>query len=162
MKWILLLTLFYLLPSDSIEFQNSNTITELAPCPNSPNCVSTQEKRKRKRMRPIKMNNSKRYAIRKMKTILSRDKFKRVKLIEEGDNFLRYEFTTKVGKFIDDVVFLFDEKNKEIHFRSASRKGYGDFGKNKRRMKKVRKVYEETFVTFGIFEIDKKGAIHFN
>ena len=45
---------------------------------------------------------------------------------------------TRLGKFTDDIEFLIDPTAKLIHFRSASRIGYGDFGKNKRRMKKIK------------------------
>jgi uncharacterized protein (DUF1499 family) len=80
-------------------------------------------------------------AIEKLKTMLANNS--RATLVEEKGNYLHYEFKTKIGKFIDDVEFIFDEEIKQIHFRSASRKGYGDFGKNKRRMKKIRKEYEK-------------------
>jgi uncharacterized protein (DUF1499 family) len=115
--------------------------TKLDPCPNSPNCVSTQETRKRKRMRPILFTESPDLAIEKLEKMLASKS--RVTLVEKKGNYLHYEFKTKIGKFIDDVEFLFDEETKQIHFRSASRKGYGDFGKNKRRMKKIRKEYEK-------------------
>jgi len=122
---------------------------KLDPCPNSPNCVSTQETRKRKRMRPIILKHTSEYAKKKMKLMLDdEDDFSNVTLIEEKGNYQHYEFKTKIGKFIDDVEFLFDEKNKLIHFRSASRKGYGDFGKNRRRMKKIRKKYENSTITW--------------
>lgn len=61
------------------------------------------------------------------------------KIIAEFDNHIHYEVTTKVGKFKDDVEFYWDEKAKVIHFRSASQKGWYDFGANKRRMKKLTK-----------------------
>jgi len=63
-------------------------------------------------------------------------------LVERDDTYLHYEFLTKIGKFIDDVEFEFDEEGKVIHFRSASREGYGDFGKNKRRMKMIVRDWE--------------------
>jgi len=115
--------------------------TKLDPCPNSPNCVSTQEAHKRKKMRPMLFTESSNSAIEKLKTMLANNS--RATLVEEKGNYLHYEFKTKIGKFIDDVEFIFDEEIKQIHFRSASRKGYGDFGKNKRRMKKIRKEYEK-------------------
>ena len=117
---------------------------KLEPCPNSPNCVSTQETRKRKRMRPIQFKHTMKDAKMKLKMLLDEEEsFPNVTLVEEEGNYLHYEFKTKIGKFIDDVEFFFEEKNKQIHFRSASRKGYGDFGKNKRRMRKFRKQFEK-------------------
>lgn len=113
---------------------------KLQPCPNSPNCVSTQETRKRKRMKPIQFKISEDNAIEKLVGMLAMNP--RATLVKKEGNYLHYEFKTKIGKFIDDVEFIVDGKTKKIHFRSASRKGYGDFGKNKRRMKKIRKRWE--------------------
>ncbi len=62
----------------------------------------------------------------------------RTKLIEEEDGYLHYEFTSLLLRFVDDVEFLFDEGSKAIHFRSASRVGYGDFGVNRRRVEDIR------------------------
>ncbi|HEY6084419.1 MAG TPA: DUF1499 domain-containing protein [Nitrospira sp.] len=45
-------------------------------------------------------------------------------------------------RFVDDVEFLFDDDTKTIHFRSASRVGYGDFGVNRRRMEEIRSLVE--------------------
>lgn len=116
--------------------------TQLDPCPNSPNCVSTQETRKRKRMKPIEFKGDLFHAKLRLKLLMREEKLKPTGvLVEEKGNYLRYEVTTKIGKFIDDVEFIFDEKNKLIHFRSASRKGYGDFGKNRRRMKHFKKNF---------------------
>ncbi len=116
---------------------------KLDPCPNSPNCVSTQETRKRKRMKPIPFEKSLDFSKRKLMVLLEvMIENIDATLIEDEGNYLHYEFKTKIGKFIDDVEFIFDEENKQIHFRSASRKGYGDFGKNRRRMKKIRRKFK--------------------
>ena len=116
---------------------------KLEPCPNSPNCVSTQETRRRKRMRPIPFERSLDFSKKKLKVLLEvMIKNIDATLIEEDGNYLHYEFKTKIGDFTDDVEFIFDEKNKQIHFRSASRKGYGDFGKNRRRMKNIRRKFK--------------------
>jgi len=62
----------------------------------------------------------------------------RVTLVEEDESYLRYEFTSLLLRFVDDVEFLFDDETKTIRFRSASRTGYGDFGVNRRRMEELR------------------------
>jgi uncharacterized protein (DUF1499 family) len=61
-----------------------------------------------------------------------------MKLIEEDETYLHYEFTSLLLRFVDDVEFLFDDETKTIHFRSASRTGYGDLGVNRKRMEQVR------------------------
>jgi len=140
MKLALIIFLLILLgqnPSSEISFEKK---MELSPCPSSPNCVSTQETRRRKRMKPIPFSQDLISSKMKLKKLIENSS--RAKLVEENDYYLHYEFKTKLGKFIDDVEFLFDEKTKQIHFRSASRKGWSDMGKNKRRMKKIRRNFK--------------------
>ena len=62
----------------------------------------------------------------------------RTKLLAEDESYLHYEFTSLLLRFVDDVEFLFDDETKTIHFRSASRTGYGDMGVNRKRMEQVR------------------------
>lgn len=62
-------------------------------------------------------------------------------LVQEDDLSLHFIFVTKLGKFTDDVNFVFDTENKLIHFRSASRKGWYDLRANRRRMKKIGKAF---------------------
>jgi uncharacterized protein (DUF1499 family) len=66
----------------------------------------------------------------------------RTKLVEEEEAYLHYEFTSRLLRFIDDVEFVFDDESKTIHFRSASRFGYGDYGVNRDRMEHVRGLCE--------------------
>jgi uncharacterized protein (DUF1499 family) len=117
--------------------------TQLAPCPNSPNCVSTQEVRKRKRMAPLLFSGTAESALGSLEEMLAN--YPQATLVEKEGLYLHYEFQTSIGNFIDDVEFLLDADTQQIHFRSASRVGYGDFGKNRRRMKKIRKEWNAFF-----------------
>lgn len=116
----------------SLSAQEKNSIP---PCPDSPNCVSTLAKKKRQKMTSLPFYGSLKQSIQAIKKIVN--EFERVQLIEETDLYLHYTFETKWGNFIDDVEFLADTNHQVIHFRSASRVGYGDFGANKRRMRKI-------------------------
>ena len=66
-----------------------------------------------------------------------------MKLVEEDEAYLHYEATSLLLRFVDDVEFLFDNETKIIHFRSASRTGYGDLGVNRKRMEQVRALVEQ-------------------
>jgi uncharacterized protein (DUF1499 family) len=66
----------------------------------------------------------------------------RTKLVEEDEAHLRYEVTSLLLRFVDDVEFAFDDDTKTIHFRSASRTGYGDFGVNRKRMEEIRSLVD--------------------
>jgi uncharacterized protein (DUF1499 family) len=104
----------------------------LAPCPDSPNCVSTQAHDAAHRMEPILCSGSARDAMKKIKTIVASRP--RAKIVTENENYLHVEFTSGLFRFVDDVEFLIDEAEGKIHFRSASRAGYGDLGVNRKRM----------------------------
>jgi uncharacterized protein (DUF1499 family) len=74
-------------------------------------------------------------AVEKIKQIVARVS-SRVKLVEEKEGYLAYEFTSLMFRFIDDVEFLVDDEAGVVHFRSASRVGHSDLGANRRRMMK--------------------------
>ncbi|MBA7533940.1 hypothetical protein ES705_26186 [subsurface metagenome] len=110
------------------------------PCPKSPNCVSTQSTDEKHRMEPIQYSSTVDEAKGKIKNIIT--SFKRTKLITETENYLHFEFRTATFKFVDDVEFYLDDKEKLIHFRSAARMGWSDMGVNRKRMRKIRELYK--------------------
>lgn len=113
---------------------------QLAPCPSSPNCVSTQARDQQHAIAPLEYRRPRAEAKQALKTaVLS---LPRTKLVEEDDAYLHFEFTSLLLRFVDDVEFLFDDQSKTIHFRSASRIGYGDFGANRRRMEEIRRLLQ--------------------
>jgi len=112
----------------------------LAPCPSSPNCVSTEAQDAGHIIAPYRYQKSKTDAKEALKEILR--SLPRTKLVEEDEAYLHYEFTSLLLRFVDDVEFLLDDETKTIHFRSASRTGYGDFGVNRRRMEEIRSLAE--------------------
>ena len=112
----------------------------LASCPSSPNCVSTKAQDAGHAIAPYRYRESRAEAREALKSIIC--SLPRTKLVEEDETYLHYEFTSFVFRFVDDVEFLFDDKTKTIHFRSASRTGYRDFGVNRKRMEHLRSLIE--------------------
>ena len=112
----------------------------LTPCPSSPNCVSTQAQDEGHAIAPIFYRKSRAEAKEALKEIIR--SLPRTKLVEGDETYLHYEFTSLFLRFVDDVEFLFDDESKTIHFRSASRTGYGDLGVNRRRMEEIRVLVE--------------------
>ena len=114
----------------------------LPACPDSPNCVSTlaPAQDSRHAIAPYRFSRSKSDAKAVLKTVIAG--LPRTRLVEEEETYLHYEFTSLLLRFIDDVEFLFDDEAKAIHFRSASRTGYGDLGVNRRRMEDIRSRLE--------------------
>lgn len=125
-----------------IIYANSSMPTELKPCPQSPNCVSTQTDQEAKKRQPIAYTGT--MAEAKARLMKAIDGMPRTRLKTETDNYLHYTFKTRIIPFIDDVEFLFDEEAKLINYRSASRVGHSDMGANARRMGKVVAAFEAT------------------
>ena len=115
---------------------------QLAPCPSSPNCVSTQAPDEGHVIAPIRYRKSRAEAKGGLKEVIR--SLPRTKLVEEGESYLHYEFTSLLLRFVDDVEFLFDDETKTLHFRSASRTGYSDLGANRTRMEQIRTLVGDT------------------
>ena len=59
-------------------------------------------------------------------------------VVEQRDDYLHVQFTTRWLKFVDDAEFWFDPAAGVIQVRSASRIGRKDFGVNRQRIEAVR------------------------
>lgn len=109
---------------------------ELAPCPSSPNCVSTVATGAKHRIEPISYSGNQEEAMEKLVAVVN--SMKRAEIVERKGDYLYVEFTTATWRFVDDVEFYLDDGEKLIHFRSASRVGHSDLGVNRKRMEKIR------------------------
>ena len=112
----------------------------LADCPRRPNCVSTQASDAEQQMPPIPAQRSTRDAMARLEAVVNSMPGARV--ISTSDDYLHAEFRSFLFAFVDDVELWLDQTDAQIHFRSASRVGYSDFGVNRRRMAEIRRRYE--------------------
>lgn len=112
---------------------------KLKACPETPNCVSTQAKKSdtEHRMEPIAYTDNESDA--KAAIMETIEDSSRASILENGDDYVKAEFTSRVFRFVDDVEFYIDEEERLIHFRSASRIGSSDMGANRERMTELRK-----------------------
>ena len=113
---------------------------KLAPCPNSPNCVSTQSQDPRHQIAPIAYTTS--VAEAKARVLEVIRSMPRTTIITDDPTYVHAEFRTKGMGYVDDVEFTFDETAQVIHFRSSSRLPYWDWGVNRERMEKIRAAFE--------------------
>ncbi len=113
---------------------------KLAPCPETPNCVSTRATDESKRMRPLTYNGSMQDAMMNLVRVIN--SMPRTEIIAQTSDYLYVEFRSFLWRFVDDVEFSFDHNEKTIQFRSASRVGRNDLGVNRRRMKKISELFE--------------------
>jgi len=112
---------------------------KLPPCPDKPNCVSTQSSDPDRAMEPLPFIGSREESRDRILEIVR--SMKRSEIVKVTDTFLHVQFRSRVFRFVDDVIFLFDETERLVHFRSASRVGTYDFGVNRSRMEDISRRY---------------------
>jgi uncharacterized protein (DUF1499 family) len=105
---------------------------KLAPCPASPNCVSSQSNDKDHAVVPIPFSGTSAETMADLKKVLSG--MPRARTVTATETYLHAEFTSALFRFVDDVEFLLDDGTRTIHLRSASRIGNSDLGVNRKRV----------------------------
>jgi uncharacterized protein (DUF1499 family) len=117
------------------------TVTELGKCPSSPNCVSSEDPGGSHYIAPIAIVGDADAAWRTLMEIIEADSS--FEILASSERYIRAVATTPILRFKDDVGFLLDRDAGEIRMRSASRIGYSDLGKNRRRMEQIRQKMVE-------------------
>ncbi|MGZ3686911.1 MAG: DUF1499 domain-containing protein [Bdellovibrionota bacterium] len=110
----------------------------LQACGWKPNCVCSQQQPEDARhfIEPLKVPGP--LAAQKLKLEAALSKMERVNQVKREENYWRFEFQSKLFKFVDDVEFLFAPDQGLIHVRSASRVGIGDMDVNRKRVEAIR------------------------
>jgi uncharacterized protein (DUF1499 family) len=113
---------------------------KLRPCPSSSNCVSSESDVTSSRVEPLtfqcppeKVWGDLKKTIRQMGG----------KIQEEHNTYLWATFTSKLFHFVDDVEFRMVSSDSIIHVRSGSRVGYSDLRVNRRRVEKLRTIFNQ-------------------
>ncbi len=120
--------------------KNLGTINgRLAPCPDSPNCVSSQAEEAEHSIAAIPFTETPDQALAQLIAVI--EKLPRFKIIKVDEAYVHAEATSRMFRFVDDVEFLVDSDEKVIHVRSASRVGYSDLGANRARVLRLREVF---------------------
>ncbi len=104
---------------------------QLAPCPGTPNCVSSQSQDPKAKIAPLP-----KVSIAELKKVI--ESMERTTIIEETDNYLYAEFKSQLMGYVDDVEFYLDLNENVVHVRSASRLGKSDLGVNRKRVETIR------------------------
>lgn len=115
--------------------------SRLAPCPDRPNCVSTEATDRRHRMRPIPFRGACELALERMATVIASQPRATVRHRERG--WLHAEFRSRWLGYVDDLDVEVDEAASVLRFRSASRLGHWDLGVNRRRMKRLARAFRD-------------------
>ena len=108
---------------------------ELPPCPDSPNCVSSQADSDGPQVAPLQTGLTAEQAQAALVAELASRP--RVTITLEEPGRVEAEFTSAMFRFTDDALFLI-RPDGSIDVRSASRVGYWDMGANRRRVESLR------------------------
>ena len=123
----------------------------LAECPDTPNCVCSDCERADK-MPPLEFSGE---AATAKAALISALRAKGIPVVEEQENYLHAVATTPLMRFKDDLEFLILPEENKIHFRSASRLGKSDLGKNRSRLREIFAELEKNGVRVGTPKITR-------
>jgi uncharacterized protein (DUF1499 family) len=113
----------------------------LSPCPETPNCVVSQNADAAHGIAPLAYHTDLDTARETLLKVLS--VVPRTEVVEQTDNYLRAQSKSRLFKFVDDVEFYFPSDEKVIQVRSASRVGQSDLGVNRRRIEQIRLAMDD-------------------
>jgi len=113
---------------------------QLLPCPAKPNCISSLSSISEQYISPFKFSENPEKKFKKLCQIVAAQAGTEIKY--QDDIYIHAIFRSRFFRFKDDLEFLYDEKTSRCNVRSASRSGYYDFGVNRRRVEKIRKIFE--------------------
>ncbi|MDA3903893.1 MAG: DUF1499 domain-containing protein [Desulfuromusa sp.] len=110
--------------------------SELAPCPASPNCLSSDAHDSGHKTSPFQIDGDPGEAWAAAREIVA--ELPRTRIVNETPEYLHAECRSSVFGFVDDLELHLRPAEGIIAVRSASRLGYSDFGVNQRRIETLR------------------------
>jgi len=113
----------------------------LAPCPDKPNCVSSQADKASQRVEALRYSGAAAAAQERLLIMLKG--MDRVRIRHADANYIHAEFRSALFGFVDDVTLHFAAPG-TIQVRSASRVGHSDFGVNRQRVEAIRSRFAAT------------------
>jgi uncharacterized protein (DUF1499 family) len=123
---------------------SSTSNKTLAPCPNRPNCVSSQTQDATHYIAPFEILGDPNNAWSALRNaVIGKG---RMVITHETTDLLTAEATSLVFRFVDDISAILDVDANVIHIRSASRIGYSDLGVNRRRIESLREALQQARV----------------
>ena len=110
----------------------------LTPCPESPNCVSSDAPDERHRIEPYRLKAAPEIAWRGLRDVVEAQE--RITVVTADDSYLHVEVRSAIFRFVDDAEFQLRAGDGIIAVRSAARVGYGDLGVNRKRVETIREA----------------------
>lgn len=116
------------------------TNNQLAPCPDSPNCVSSFATDDEHAIDSISFSGSAADARAALLTALNA--LPNATIETDQPTYLHATTSSRLMGYIDDNEFLIDEQAGVIHVRAAARLGRSDLGANRARIETIRALME--------------------
>jgi len=111
---------------------------QLRLCPNTPNCVCSEDESSSAYIALLVFNDTAANAwLRARQALIASGG----RIQTQESQYISASFTTKWLGFVDDVELRMDADNHLIHIRSASRLGRSDFGMNKKHLERLRLLF---------------------
>jgi len=111
---------------------------ELALCPDTPNCVSSDAKDAKHQIQNFTIGRTSDDAWQIVRELVL--KLPRTKIVNESDGYLHAECQSAVFGFVDDFELYLHPGNEFISIRSAARLGFSDLGVNRKRVEQLRVI----------------------
>ncbi len=112
----------------------------LRPCPDTPNCVSSESDVAAARIAPLPYQGSAASAWTDLRAAIIAAGGT---IVEERPDLIWATFTSRVFRFVDDVECRLAADAGVIHLRSASRAGRSDLGVNRKRAERLHTLFEQ-------------------
>ncbi|WP_299402857.1 DUF1499 domain-containing protein [Acaryochloris sp. IP29b_bin.148] len=109
---------------------------QLAPCPESPNCVVSQNADADHAIAPLSYGSDRTVAREAVLKVLS--VVPRTQVVEQTEDYIRFASGSRLLGFVDDGEFYFPAEDNIIQVRSAARLGNSDLSVNRRRLEQIR------------------------
>ncbi len=109
---------------------------QLAPCPASPNCVSSLATDPKHRVEPFMLASTVDKSWPDLKAVVL--DLPRSKLVAEQQGYLHVEVRSLILRFVDHLELGAEQGTNRVDVRSASSLGYSDLGVNRKRVETLR------------------------
>lgn len=108
----------------------------LVPCPDKPNCVSTEAVDPDRRIASIVATGDESQIRTRLLAAIEAQPGSQVEISQPG--FVVASFRSRLFGFVDEAQFLVEAGEQRIRFRSGACSGYYDFNVNRNRMESIR------------------------
>lgn len=118
-----------------MEIRNINTLI----CGTKPNCVSSVDTRPKFHLPPLQFYDPPESAMKRLIHVIQKQN--RTRIESTTETTIHAVRSSAIFRFKDDLYFILDPEQQQIHFKSAARTGYSDFGVNRKQIEKIRSAF---------------------